>query len=75
VSEWRPIETAPKGETAIFWVVSLTEEEAPTDTSGNPILSKMPPRMLVCQYGGWSSLSKALYWYPMPAPPEPEEGK
>lgn len=66
---WQPIETAPMNVLALFWVVPLSEDETFTDTSGKPILSSGEPRIRMEKYGGWSSLSKATHWMPLPAAP------
>ena len=69
---WQKIETAPKGQVALFWVVSKSPEESYVDTSGNPIFGEHEPEIRCCKYGQWSSLSKATHW--MPLPPAPQEG-
>jgi hypothetical protein len=69
-SGWKPIESAPRDVNAIFWVVPKTAEEAYFNTSGDPIVSRMKPRMAAgIKYGQWSSLEKAILWAPLPAAP------
>lgn len=71
-SPWQPMETAPKGINAHWWVVPKTADETYTDTSGKPILAGGPPRMSFGKHGEWSSLEKAILWHP--APPLPSGG-
>lgn len=71
IPKWQPIETAPKDVEALFYVVSLTIDDPHfVDTSGNPILSSGKPRLMLTQYGRWSSLQKATHWMPLPEPPQ-----
>lgn len=68
---WRPIETAPRDVDALFRVVSLTVDDPHfVDTTGNPIISKGEPTIMLTRYGRWSSLSKATHWMPLPAHPD-----
>jgi hypothetical protein len=79
---WRPIETAPKDEEAFFWLIPKPPEECYTDTSGNPIVARDGrARRFFGKWGRWSSLEKAIAWYPAPPPfdfpalpPEPSNG-
>ena len=67
--EWQPIETAPKEGKAWYWIVPKTAEEAPMDTSGNPIVARFEPHMEILWWGSWSMVSKPLYWLPLPNQP------
>lgn len=71
---WQPIETAPKNETALFWVRPGTVGDGRyfSDTSGNPILGRGPAHIHIGKFATWSSLSIATHWMPMPPPPETE---
>ncbi len=73
MSEWQPIATAPLNTEAFFWVVPKMANEAYCDTRGRPIVSLGSPRMMYGKFGWWSSLEKALYWMPLPAPPPEAE--
>ena len=72
MSEWQPIETAPKDVVALFWVRPGTAEDGEwfADTSGKPILSKGPARIFMGQRNTWSSLTVATHWMPLPPPPK-----
>jgi hypothetical protein len=55
---------------ALFRVVPKTAEETYVDTSGNPIVGRGAPRMVIGRYGCcWSSLEKATHWLSIPALP------
>lgn len=69
MSEWQPIETAPKEEEVFFWVVPKTAGESYCNTSGAPIFSTHPPRLHRGKFKTWSSLEKATHWMPMPPSP------
>lgn len=71
MSDWQPIETAPKEGEALFWIRAGTIEDDVwyADTSGNPILANVPPRLHMGKYGSWSSLMKATHWMPLPSAP------
>jgi hypothetical protein len=71
---WQPIETAPKDREVLFWVEPLSTEETYRDTSGNPITSGTEPRMMLCRFGRWSSLSKATRWADVPDSPALTKG-
>ncbi len=81
-NEWLPIETAPRDRAVVFWIRPKTAEETYYNTSGEPILTTIPPHAEVCKYRYWRSLCTADYWrepyppYPppsvcMPLPKEP----
>lgn len=70
---WRPIDTAPRSEKAIFWIVPKLPEEAFVNSQGHPIFSTYTPQLHVGIYGSWSSLSKATHWMPLPTPPRAPE--
>lgn len=73
MSDWKPIESAPKDVEAIFWIRPGGPEDGPwwCDTSGNPIVAKdCKPRRHVGLYGSWSSLMIGTHWHPLPAPPQ-----
>lgn len=71
MAEWQPIETAPKGIEALFWIRAGTIEDDVwyADTNGNPILANTPPRLHMGKYGSWSSLMRATHWMLLPSPP------
>lgn len=70
--QWRPISTAPKDIVALFWIRPGTVADGNyfVTTSGKPIITDGPPRILMCRYGTWSSLSVATHWAPLPEPPD-----
>lgn len=76
--DWQPMETAPQTETALFWIVPKSPEESYTNTSGTPIVSRLPPRLFYGKRGEWSAVDKATHWM-LPAPPafaaEKEKGR
>lgn len=76
LTEWQPIDTAPKGVDALFCVVPRTAgDDYFVDTSGFPIHAPpRPPRVVLGKLDcGWSSLDKAILW--MPVQPVPQEAK
>lgn len=74
MSEWQPIETAPKDTVCLFIVRPGRIDEDPWyDTSGNPILVEGKRRVMMGKRGMWSSLEKADWWFPIPPLP-PESG-
>jgi len=68
---WRPIESAPRDEVALFWVRPGTIEDGKwfADTSGRPILGTGPARMFMGKRDTWSSLTVGTHWMPLPDPP------
>ena len=78
MSNWQPIDTAPRRGEAFFWIVPKTADETYYDTSGKPILANVQPFWKLCQFGWWSALMKATHWMPLPdlaAPDGPEEAR
>jgi hypothetical protein len=73
---WRPIETAPVRQQAMFWLVRKGEDEVYCDSSGNPICAHpmTPAHLFVGVKGAWSSLLKATHWMPLPPPPGVDGG-
>ena len=69
VTEWHPIETAPRGPACLFWVVPKSAEETWTDTSGWPVTARGEPYIVMGPYGDWGSLWKATHWMPLPRAP------
>ena len=69
VTEWHPIETAPRGPACLFWVVPKSAEETWTDTSGWPVTARGEPYIVMGPYGDWDSLWKATHWMPLPRAP------
>lgn len=71
MSEWRPIETAPRDVEALFYVRAGTQADGRwfCDTSGNPILGQCRPRIMLTHYARWSSLEVATHWMPLPEHP------
>ncbi len=68
-SGWRHIETAPRRQKCLFWVVPKTADETYVDSSGKPIVGAFEPYLLLEEYGAWSGLAKATHWMPAPSPP------
>lgn len=68
--EWLPIETAPKGETALFLVRAKTPEESYVNSSGQPVVSHVKPHIHIGWYESWSSLCTATGWMPFPEMPK-----
>lgn len=71
---WQPIETAPTEGKAIYWIVPLPAEETYRDSSGNPVVAKFEPYAAILLHRGWSSLSKATHWMPIPRTPSQPPG-
>jgi Protein of unknown function (DUF551) len=72
MSEWRPIETAPRDGLALYWIrPRSTHDPHFVDTNGNPITGRSPPRAAILPHRGWSSLEIATHWMPLPEPPIP----
>lgn len=74
MSEWKPIETAPRDIKAMFWIRPSTIEDGKyfTDTSGKPIIVCAEPQLHIGGYGTWSSLWVATHWMPLPSGPVSE---
>jgi hypothetical protein len=67
---WQPIATlTDRVSEMLFWVVPKTPDETYVDTSNHAIFSTAPPRIHRGTFGTWDSLSKALYFHALPAPP------
>jgi len=69
---WQPIASASRDTVTLFWVVPKDANEAPRNTSGDPIVSKHEPYMFRGKFGGWGALSKAVAWRPLLLPPAGE---
>jgi hypothetical protein len=71
MSQWQPIETAPKDVVALFLVRAGTWADSKwfANTSGSPIFGGGPTRIHMGRYGTWSSLSVATHWAALPDPP------
>ena len=67
----RSMESAPRSGVVLWLIAPKAEDEAYTDTSGRPITGKFAPYVHLGPYGGWSALSKAVGWCPVPAPHMP----
>lgn len=66
MSGWRPIETAPKGKTCLFFL-DWAEDIKPL----NPPIEKSPwgdERYFLGMMGLWSSLFRATHWQPLEPP-------
>lgn len=70
---WRSIDSAPRDEYLMFWIVPLGVDDCYTDTSGNPIRIDFKPHIMLNKYGRWSALSKATHWMPLPIPPNDKD--
>ncbi|NBU83429.1 MAG: hypothetical protein EBS21_02280 [Sphingomonadaceae bacterium] len=68
---WHPMETAPRKEKVIFWIIPKPPEECNVDSNGQPITSWNSPRFMFCEYGCWPSVDKAVAWMEPPSGPSP----
>lgn len=79
MSNWQPINTAPKNDVVLFWVRPKTEPEARArgivDTDNRVVLGLGPERLFMGKFQCWSSLETADWWMPVPTPPETSNGK
>lgn len=66
---WRPPITAPADCDCLFSLRPIAKDDPYfVDTSGNPILGKGEPRVILSRYGRWSSLEVMTGWMPLPSP-------
>lgn len=68
---WHPMETAPRSEKVIFWIIPKPLEECNVHSNGQPITSWNSPHFMFCEYGCWPSVDKAVAWMEPPSEPSP----
>jgi hypothetical protein len=77
MSEWRPIETAPEKEEALFWIRGREPHEQWTiEKDENPVNTRgfIPHVVIGIHRSCYSSLWIATHWMPLPsAPPQVEK--